>query len=156
MSKTIQEIISRLKSEKEQLGITVYPAASHAEILDFKSKLNIKLPDDLRAFYQFCNGFESEEYLFRIIPLDEIVSGIQEYKPHQFYIAEYLVYCDVWTVRINPLNNNEYGICNYDEFIERICLTDSLSEFLTCFLHGGIFNADGLYDWHEKMKLKDD
>ncbi|HEX8427613.1 SMI1/KNR4 family protein [Hymenobacter sp.] len=153
MPKTIEEIIYRLRTEGEQLGITLYPAASSAEIRDFELKLKIKLPDEAKAFYQFCNGFESEEDLFRIIPLDEISSNIQSYKPHQFYIAEYLMYCDEWTIGVNPLNNNEYGICNHHEFIKEICLTDSLPDFLECFLSYGLFKANGLYDLHHTRNI---
>lgn len=62
-----------------------------------------------------------------------------------FHIAEYLVYCDMWTIHINPENPNDYRIYTGDPVMK---LTNSFSDFLNVFLEGGVFA--GLYAWKEK------
>lgn len=141
---TIDDVLCFIYKHQSALGITLYQEASEEVLLAFE-KSKIRLPDDVKYFYGFCNGFESGEDMFRIIPLEEIMSA----EPDQylmndtcFHFAEYLIYCDMWTVNINTVNNNDYEI--YNEADSRVVLTNSFSEFLTVFLNGGVF--DGLYD----------
>lgn len=75
MPQTITEIIDRIQNERVQLGITLYPKASYEDIVAFEVIRQIKLPDDFKTFYNFCNGFESGKDLFRIIPLNEIIES---------------------------------------------------------------------------------
>jgi len=103
----------------------------------------------MKALYRFCNGFESAEDLFRIIPLDEIADPLYEYEPNRFYFAEYMIYCDVWEIEINPSNPNEYWISNPGKAVR--LLTQSLAEFLGRFLAKGVFGDGGLYTWHEEF-----
>jgi hypothetical protein len=124
----------------------LYSPASDKEIDDFENALEINLPGDFKAFYKFCNGFESEEDLFRIIPLQEILSCCEEYTTGTFYIAEYMVYCDIWMVAIEE--GGKYKISH--DFI----LTDSFTAFLHHFLIGGVFEKGGLYDWGKSTHNK--
>jgi len=71
--KSIHDIIQIIDENKVQLGITLYEPACDYNIENFEEELHIKLPDDIKTFYRFCNGFESEEDMFRIIPLEEIL-----------------------------------------------------------------------------------
>ncbi len=73
MSLTIQAIIDRIAADKEKLGITPYAPASEEEILDFERALGQELPDDFKTFYRYCDGFYSDEDMFRIVPLAEIL-----------------------------------------------------------------------------------
>lgn len=153
MHPSITDIIGRIKAEKEDLGITLYAPASPTEILDFENSMGIKLPDDLVKFYRFSNGFESEEDMFRIIPLEEIIDNIAQpdtyaVEQNDFHFAEFLIYSDMWTININPVNRNDYHIYNKVENV--ITLTNSFPEFLEAFLTGGVF--DGLYNWRENIK----
>jgi len=143
--KTIQDIIETIRKNKTQLGITLYEPAHDYDIENFEQELNIKLPDDIKAFYRFCNGFESEEDMFRIIPLEEILYNKSKYITNEFYIAEYMVYCDMWTVSVNDTDNS-YNIS---------ILTNSFTEFLDRFIQGGVFEENGLYAWRDKInKIK--
>lgn len=153
MHPKITDIIAKIKAEKEELGITLYTPASSTEILDFENIMGVKLPDDLVKFYSFSNGFESEEDMFRVIPLDEIIDNVGQpdtyvVELNDFHFAEYLIYSDMWTININPVDRNDYHIYNKVENV--ITLTNSLSEFLNTFLIGGVF--DGLYAWRENVK----
>jgi cell wall assembly regulator SMI1 len=90
MSESIQSILSSIERDKKLLGITLYEKASIADITSFEKKKGLDLPDDLRTFYSYCNGFESEEDLFRIIPLKEILENKRDnfiISPEDFHIA---------------------------------------------------------------------
>lgn len=151
MKPTIHDIILHITNDHEELGITIYSGASEEEILNFENIMNCKLPEEIKIFYKFCNGFESEEDMFRIIPLDEILeTGKDDYlvNPIDFHIAEYLIYCDMWTLSINPSDSSTYRIYNHGHDV--VALTTSFSKFLDTFLKGGVFG--GLYDWRERIK----
>jgi len=153
MHPAITDIIARIKADKEELGITLYAPASLTEISDFENVMRVKLPDDLVKFYRFSNGFESEEDMFRIIPLDEIIDNIDQPDTYavelsDFHFAEYLIYSDMWTININPVDRNDYHIYNKVENL--ITLTNSFAEFLNAFLTGGVF--DGLHTWRKILK----
>jgi hypothetical protein len=147
----IQEVIAAIKAGPND--ITLYPGATQELIDEFEKQVGFKLPADLKTFYRFCNGFESAEDLFRIVPLDEALEtrprDISEYhlKPNQFYIAEYLIYCDVWTIEIELNQPDTYRIM-HDPAPNLV--THSFSEFLLRFLKGGVFDDGGLYKWGEE------
>jgi hypothetical protein len=146
----ISEIIRLLKANSGQYGITLYQSASELEILKFEDEVKIKLPHDIKKFYEFCNGFESAEDLFRIIPLYEITDRLETYKPNSFYFAEYLTYCDMWELSINPDEPNDYQILNNSRRLRP--MTKSFTEFLERFLAKGVFGRGGLYDWQEEIE----
>lgn len=152
MNLNILDIITYIQNNKLILRITPYKKASTEEISEFEEVMDIKLPDDFKTFYSFYNGFESHEDMFRIIPLNEIIkrSDDKSYLSNQkdFHFAEYMIYCDVWTLNINSTNNNIYSIYNIAGDI--VTLTNSFSEFLSRFLVGGVFS--GLYNWREEIK----
>jgi hypothetical protein len=153
MNPTITNIIERIKAEQTELGITLFAPASAKEILDFENIMGVKLPEDLVKFYSFSNGFESEEDIFRIIPLDEMIDNLKDGDtytagPNDFHIAEYMIYSDMWTININAANSEDYKIYNKAENV--ITLTNSFCEFLDIFLNDGVF--EGLYNWREKIE----
>ena len=147
---TIGEIISLIELNKAEYGITLYPPASPSALIEFENRLKIKLPDDIAEFYRFANGFESGEDMFRIIPLDEILRNADRYDDNAFYIAEYMTYCDMWEIVIDPVNSR-YKI---QDSSSKTVLTNSFSDFLGHFLQGGVFEDNGLYDWKTQIHNK--
>lgn len=146
---SISDILHQLSENLSSYDITLYPSATDRDLTDFEGKLKCPLPDDMKALYRLCNGFESAEDMFRIIPLEEIGARLSEYKPNCFYFAEYMIYCDVWEIEISPPNPNEYWISNPGKAVR--LLTQSLAEFLGRFLAKGVFGDGGLYTWHEEV-----
>lgn len=150
---TITDIIGKIRADKTKLGITLYAPASLSEIANFEKIRGVTLPDEITAFYNFSNGFESAEDMFRIIPLEEIISNMKDRdsyteEPGDFHIAEYMIYCDMWTLHINLDDRNQYKIYNKTE--STITLTNSFSDFLNVFLNGGVY--DGLHSWRETIE----
>lgn len=146
--KSITDIINYIKNHLHETDITLYGGATDRDIYEFENKAGVRLPDDIRQFYQFTNGFMSDEDLFRIVPLSELVHS------NSLYIAEYLIYCDLWELIINPAENNYYEITCADKDQNELVLTTSFSEFIQHFLTGGVFEKDGLYDWTNAIVAK--
>ncbi|GAB2865380.1 SMI1/KNR4 family protein [Hymenobacter ruber] len=153
----IHGIIAAIKAGPND--ITLYPGAEQSLIDDFEKRMGFNLPADLKVFYQFCNGFESAEDLFRIVPTDEILERVDYDRAHygtqsnQLYFAEYLIYCDSWKIEIDSHHPNSYRIYAGPNISGEpgIMLTNSLAEFLSKFLEGGVFNDGGLYKWQEEI-----
>ena len=145
-------MIAELSTNLSPYDITPYPPASNEDLLNFEQKLGCPIPEDFKAFYFFCNGFESAEDLFRIIPLSEIADDLSKYKPNCFAFAEYMIYCDIWEIEINPSKSDEYWISNHGLAFRD--LTNSFGEFLNRFLTKGVFGEGGLYTWHEEVDAK--
>lgn len=153
MGAAITDIIERIKTEKAKSGITLYAPASLSDISRFEKVIGIRLPDEMVAFYCFSNGFETAEDMFRIIPLEEIIDNMKDRDSYienlgDFHIAEYMIYCDMWTLHINPHDRNQYKI--YNKANNTITLTQSFPDFLNVLLNGGVF--DGLYSWREAIE----
>jgi hypothetical protein len=149
---TITDIIEYLKTNLDQTDITLHQGADDNLIDQFERALKIKLRDDIRQFYKFSNGFESAEDIFNIIPLEEIME--YKLKEGRFYLAEYMIYSDMWELEINSLDNNDYAIFNINQYSEKIIITNSLAEFLTKFLNSGVFGTGGLYEWGDGLRPK--
>jgi hypothetical protein len=149
---SISDILHQLSGSLSSYGITLYPPATDRGLTDFERKLKCPLPYDMTALYRFCNGFESAEDMFRIIPLEEIADRLSEYKPNCFLFAEDMIYSDMWEIEINSSNPNEYWISNQGKAFR--LLTQSLAEFLGRFLAKGVFEDGGLYTWHEEVDIQ--
>ncbi|QEM06032.1 SMI1/KNR4 family protein [Mucilaginibacter rubeus] len=147
---SISDVINYLKSHLDETDITLYEGATDQQIAELENSAGVKLPNDVKQFYKFSNGFISDEDQFRIVPLNELLS--HDRGQNILYIGEYLCYCDTWALIINP-ENNCYQINHPDE--RGFVLTNSFSEFLSRFFIGGVFEQNGLYDWRDKIKSKE-
>jgi SMI1 / KNR4 family (SUKH-1) len=145
----INFIIEKLTTTLPASDITLFPPATLRELTEFEDRLKCPLPDDIKTLYLFCNGFESAEDLFRIVPLGEITVRLAKYKPNSLDFSEYMTYCDMWTIEINPSDPNDYRISNRGDRYR--LLTNSLAEFLDRFLAGGVFEKGGLLSWHNEV-----
>ncbi len=135
------------------MGITLNPPPTDKELIRLKEAIKQELPKDIFHFYSYCNGIETLDYLFRIIPIDEILQYKHEINGSSFYFAEYMIYSDVWTINIKTAE--EYTITNENHKTEEIVtLTNSIFDFIDRYARGGIFGTDGLYDWYEEIRLE--
>ncbi|NMH88697.1 SMI1/KNR4 family protein [Flavivirga algicola] len=146
------DVLNLIKDNESFCGIELNRPATDDEIDLFEASKEIKLPKDFKTIYKFSNGFETDEDLFRLIPLNEIIdNGKDDYciNDNSFHFTEYMIYSDMWTVEINPNDIENYRIYNKAENI--VYLTNSLTEFLCVFLNKGIY--EGLYEWREKKQI---
>jgi len=144
---TIQDIINDITLNKARYGIKLDEPAIELQIKELENALKIRLPNDIKEFYKFSDGFESNEDIFRIIKLDEIIQYADELPQNHFYLAEYMIYSDMWVVKLNQ-DNSAYEILEYSF---KTVLTKSFTEFLERFLKGGVFDKGGLYDWKDEI-----
>lgn len=140
----IEQIIARIKAGPND--IKLYPAATQALLESFEYEAKLVLPLNFKTLYSFNNGFESAEDLFRIIPLDELMDSWRNEKraDGQFYFAEYLIYSDLWGVKLGEERKDDYSIYYPESEQRKLFMTSSLAEFLSCFLDAGI------YDWSHR------
>ena len=95
-------------------------------------KAGLKLPEEFKQFYPYCNGFEAEEDIFIFMSLGRIMEyGLKidrEYRisASDFFFAEYMIVCDAWT--INVKDDGSYIIYNYGSDV--VFMGGSLTEFL--------------------------
>jgi len=150
---TINEAIDLLKAYNGPLGLTLHSGASEKLISEVEKAYGITLPDDFKALYRFTDGFETLEDIFNMIPLSEIIDNSK--KEHELWIAEYMIYSDMWELEIDVEDPNDYVILSGDSEGERnVILTKSLAEFIARFLKGGVFEIGGLYAWRAEIKAK--
>ena len=150
-----ERIIQRLKNDGHRFGIVLNPPSSESELIRFKDELQIELHSDIAEFYKKCNGFESDDYLFRVIPLKEIIENKSEFERGTFNFAEYLIYSDTWDLKIDS-NNKIYKIVNCNHKTDEPIRTwDSLHSFLDNYLDGtGLFGEQGLYTTNKSHQVK--
>jgi len=151
---SIANVIEYLKDQIDQTDITLRKGASVSLISEFERATNVRLPNDIKQFYQFSNGFDSAEYLFNIIPLERMIEDIEMSRAKHLYLAEYLIYSDTWELEIATDSFDNYKISNTNHDSEQVVLTNSFAEFLERYLTGGVFKPGGLYDWYNENKPK--
>ncbi|RZK26626.1 MAG: SMI1/KNR4 family protein [Flavobacterium sp.] len=152
---SIAEVITYLKTNIDQTDITLNSGASSSLIAKFENTFNVRLPNDIKQFYEFSNGFESAEDDFRIVPIEEMLDESLSMNYTEINIAEYLIYCDIWNLEINTEDHNLYHITNVGSDNKKVVLTTSFAELIQRFLKGGVFEPGGLYRWLEEINDND-
>ena len=146
-----EQLFNRLEETVKALGIKLNSPATAEDIKNLELAINQKLPQDLYDFYSYCNGFETNDVLFRVIPISEILSYIHELTT-SFYFAEYMVYSDNWKIRLH--DKKYYSITNDNHSsVAPLTLTTSVIEFLERYVTGGgVFGDKGLYKWFDEVE----
>jgi cell wall assembly regulator SMI1 len=154
---SLQTVIETLAAKRAELGIAPAPPASAEAITAFEKAYQLTIPTDIKAFYQFCNGFETNDFLFRVLPLEEIVNELQEYDHgvvgSKFVFAEYMIYSDAWQILLTAKAVSGYQIINANHGTDKqVVLTDSIADFIIRYLiEGGVFGEHGLLTWYEEV-----
>lgn len=148
----INDAIELLKSYNGPFELTLRPGANEVLIAKLEHTYGITFPNDFKALYRFTNGFEIDEDMLAIICLEEMVGNIEQGKP--IWIAEYMIYCDMWSLEINPDNPNDYSIYYPGWDSEKIMLTHSLGEFIERVMIGAVFEKGGLWHWNGEIRAK--
>jgi hypothetical protein len=145
----IKDIIKVIVEKHKISGIELNIPATAADISAFERQAGFPLPSEFIEFYTTCDGFGCNEDIFNIIPLSGIRQHQQDYGPKWFYFSEYMIYSDMWGLRLT--SPGKYEIFNGSYPL--IPLTSSFEEFLNRFLKGNVFEPGGLYDWQNELKI---
>lgn len=146
----IANIIKLITEKHKEDGIDVNPPATATEIAVFEKEIGFSLPADFIRFYTTCNGFGCNEDIFNMVPLQEVMQYSRDHGPDWFYFSEYMIYSDMWGLRLTTSGKYEIFNGSYPE----VALTSSLEEFIERFLKGNVFDPGGLYDWHDELNIK--
>lgn len=149
---SLTEIIDYLQTNFAEREITLRPAASDDLIRQVEAAYGLILPDDIKQFYRFSNGFDTYDWMFNLIPMEDMIEQKVQYKYNDepLPLAEYLIYAETWHLEIIPGSPNKYSITTLtDKGV--ITLTHSLAEFIQRFLIGGLFGEHGLCHWVESL-----
>jgi len=148
----INNAIELLKCYSGPFELTLHPRASEALIQKVEHFYGVTLPDDFKTLYRFTDGFEIDEDILNMIPLQEMISHKNADK--SIWIAEYMIYSEMWELEIDSDNFNDYSILADDMDHGKIALTHSVAEFVGRCLKGGVFEKGGLYHWKDEIKAK--
>jgi hypothetical protein len=153
---TAESIVHKLKNNDTNFGITLNPPASETDLNRLEDILNRKLPTELRDFYLLANGFETLDYLFSVLPIDEIIQYQIELPDNEIYFAEYMIYSDNWRIVFDHADAERYSIVNDNHGSGVvIVLTNSIFEFFERYLSGdGVMGKNGLYEWRKEIMVQ--
>lgn len=146
----MKRIIELVQKKHQNNGVEINPPAKLSDINNFEKQLGFALPTDFREFYLICNGFCCTEDLFNMVSLQNIIQYQQHFGNNWFYFSEYMIYSDMWGLRITP--TGQYEIFN--GLYPTKTITSSLTEFLQRFMKGNVFEISGLYEWHHELEIK--
>lgn len=146
----MKELIESIRQKQKESGVDINAPAISADIDAFEQQIGFPLPADFREFYSICNGFGCNEDIFNMIPLSDIRHYSDDVGRNWFYFSEYMIYSDMWGLRL--AFSGQYEIFNGS--YPFIIMTSSLEEFLNRFLKGNVFDSGGLYEWHEELEIK--
>ncbi|MGN7988107.1 SMI1/KNR4 family protein [Pedobacter sp. 22226] len=150
----LKQLFENKKTVIKKLGITFNDPCREEDIADLQSKLSQPLPSDLIDFYTFCNGIETEDFMFRVIPISEVIDYRSELKSNTLHFAEYMIYSDQWLIQLNE--GGGYNILNNDHGSKETTVqSNSIFEFLEIYLTEGLFSkSDNNSFWDRLSKSR--
>lgn len=92
------------------LEIKLNPSATTEDICKLESAVGHVLPEEIKSFYSYCNGFDTEDWIFNVLSIEQILYYKFELELSEFYFAEYMIYTDDWRIKIE--NSDTYFITN--------------------------------------------
>lgn len=146
---SLTNVIDYLRGNFTELEITLRPGASEDLIQKVEEIYNIVLPQDIKQFYRFSNGFDTYDWIFNLIPMEEMIEQKIKYN-EPLSLAEYLIYSETWHLKVDEDDHDSYSITISDGK-DDVILTDSLAEFIQRFLKGGLHGEDGLCHWPSQL-----
>lgn len=146
------EILQELKNRNPALGISLRPPASPEKIKELEHLLNQDFPEDIKAFYEIANGFETNDHLFQVLSIEEIIQYKHELEQDRIFFAEYMIYSDTWEIKFNTSDSYHITTMNHKSEQE-VIMSNSILDFIIEYADGGgLFGASGLYVRYEALK----
>jgi hypothetical protein len=139
---TVSSFFATLDQAGLKFKFVQKPGIDAERLLKIENALKVKLPQELRDFYQLTNGIEGEDFIFNIIPFDE-VDVLNDGNGKYLIFAEYLIYSDTFGVELDESNPNKYRIFNWTgdaNSLQRKYKTDSVVAFIKQYCEKGTFS----------------
>ncbi|WP_462265147.1 SMI1/KNR4 family protein [Mucilaginibacter sp.] len=148
----LTEVIQYLKDRHIDEQIELRPGVSEELIKQVEQTYKVNLPDDIKQFYRFCNGFDTYDWMFNLIPMEDMIEQKVKYRYNDepIPLAEYLIYSETWHLKVSATDPIDYYI-TVPETQGKGVLTRSLAAFIERFLKGGLHDEGGLLDWVKEL-----
>jgi len=146
----IAEFLNTINLVGSKFRVEKNPGIPLNKLKEVEKKLNIVLPPELVEFYTYSNGLQGDDFIFNIIPLEDVVKETDEIGQYLVF-AEYLIYSETCALEIDPHDPTKYRFfytwrTNSEGEIERNYFADSIFDFITLYSKKGtfgIFNSEG-------------
>jgi hypothetical protein len=142
----LHQYLETIKSNTEKFNIVTRQGLALSEIDVLERKLCIRLPDDLVRFYHFSNGLEGDDWVFNIIPLNEV--EIQtDYEGEYLTFAEYMIFSETCGLCIDKEDKNLYKLFTHKQELgkektqKRRYFANSVKDFIQLYCDQGTFGV---------------
>ena len=144
----ISKYLDIITSAKNTINVSKKSRLDINYLREIEKKLGVELPDDLVDFYLISNGLEGDEFLFHILPFEELIKKNDDTGEYLEF-AEYMIYAETCGLELNKLNKNTYKIFasilsseSSDKF-KRKYVANSIVEFINLYLERGTYGIWG-------------
>lgn len=144
----ISKYLDIITSAKNTINVSKKSRLDINYLREIEKKLGVELPDDLVEFYLISNGLEGDEFLFHILPFEELIKKNDDTGEYLEF-AEYMIYAETCGLELNKLNKNTYKIFasilsseSSDKF-KRKYVANSIVEFINLYLERGTYGIWG-------------
>ena len=122
------------------------------QLRKIENEMSVILPNDLVEFYTISNGVKGNDYIFNIIPFENIEKETDELGSYLIF-SEYMIYSETCGLEIDPIDNNKYRFFNTSSYplnngiINRNYVADSIIDFIKLYCQNGTLGI-----WREDNK----
>ncbi len=141
---TVAYFLDTIHSDDIKYPTWTKPGMSRTDISAIEQQLSVKLPDDLVDFYSFTNGVEGDDWIFNIIPLNEVEKLVDETGDYLVF-AEYMIYSETCGLEIENTDRNKYKFFTWTKDVndlkvfKRKYIADSIIDFIKLYCDKGTF-----------------
>ena len=128
------EFAKRFLERIREQGGTLLPPASLEDIKQFEQSHGFSLPAVLRKIYLESNGTDPDDYVNRLIPLEELEFMEDARFGQVVAFFEYSLYCRMWWFIVR-----DERVVEYSSTTAHHSVADSLKEFLELYPNHQMF-----------------
>ena len=109
METDIISVLKRASSNSCKYPLKLKHAAVLEQIRAAEERLELALPAEIFSFYCYSNGAEGEDYIFNILPVEELQLENDE-NGRYIVFSEYLIYSEICGFMLDIVNSNSFSI----------------------------------------------
>ena len=78
---------SKHQARMKALGVKLNPPATIENIGSLENAVGYVLPEEIRSFYAHCNGFDTDDWMFNLLSIEQILYYKSELELPEFYFG---------------------------------------------------------------------
>ena len=146
MQESIVELLARLGHHWRAQGLEPAPGVSADEILRFEAQAGVRLPADLRTYFETFNGLTDSAMdgeLISFWPLARVRSVVAELNHQEavapdgralYCFADYSIWCNAYAVRLSDVTRAETDVVAVYSGVDLIPVASTFADFLRAYL----------------------